>query len=97
MPQQSHPVTIRELAIYILEKEGYEYNPESLTGTDFYNARLSIFGGCIICGASLGAYNASPSKSGYWKCTDGCIDEDGWYDVEECYNDIMKYDDDVLI
>ena len=94
MSQQDHPVTIRELAIFALEHEGYEFDPQYLTGTDFFRVGLNMLGGCSVCGASIAAYNACPSKSNFWKCRDGCIDEDGWYDVEQCYIDIFEVKDD---
>jgi len=75
------PVTLLELGYYRLgipeEQQG------SLTGADFERAGLPIFGGCEVCGASVAAYNACPSKTGNIRCVHGCIDDLGWYDLDE--------------
>lgn len=76
------PITILELATFILGRE-------ASTGLDFYDAGLAMMGGCEICGASLAAYNACPSKSGFWRCRSGCIDDTGWTDLEEARQDIF--------
>ena len=41
-----------------------------------------MFGGCSVCGASITAYNACPSRRQYWCCED-CIGDDGYATVEE--------------
>lgn len=69
------PVTILEVAKHRLGRD-----PE--TGADFAEAGFQILGGCAVCGASIAAYNACPSRSGYWKCASGCIADDGWSTVE---------------
>lgn len=68
------PVTVLALASFRLGR------PAS-TGADFAEAGLPMLGGCAVCGASVAAYNACPSRSGYLKCAAGCIDGDG-YDTE---------------
>lgn len=75
----STPVTIRDLAIYrgAVEVDG------SINAAEFHKVGLNIMGGCGICNATLAAYNGCPSKSGSWKCLNGCIDGDGWDDVAE--------------
>ena len=47
------------------------------TGADFAEAGFAIMGGCAGCEASIAAYNAYPSTSGYWRCAD-CIGDDGF-------------------
>lgn len=37
---------------------------------------FQILGGCAVCHASLAAYNAYPSRYGYWACL-GCLDGAG--------------------
>lgn len=69
------PVTIMQLAEYRIGRE-------ATTGSDYAEACLPIMGGCEHCGATIAAYNAYPSKSGYLRCRN-CIDPDGWYTVEE--------------
>lgn len=44
---------------------------------------LPFFGGCQCCGASIVAYNACPSKSGYLKCASGCIGDTGYETCDE--------------
>lgn len=39
---------------------------------------LEILGGCEVCGASIAAYNACPSQTGYWRCSSGCIADEGY-------------------
>lgn len=70
------PVTIMQLAEHRLGR------PAS-TGGDFIEARLPIMGGCEVCGATVAAYNSCPSKSGYIRCANDCIGDDGWEDVVE--------------
>ena len=50
---------------------------------------LPFMGGCVECGATIACYNASPSKSGFLKCTRECIGDDGWDTVEEANADIF--------
>ena len=53
---------------------------------DFYTAEdclisgVDILGGCQRCAATLAAYNAYPSTSGYWRCAD-CIGDTGYATV----------------
>jgi hypothetical protein len=50
---------------------------------DFYTAEdclisgVDIIGGCQTCAATIAAYNAYPSTSGYWRCA-GCIGDTGF-------------------
>jgi hypothetical protein len=52
------------------------------TVEDFAGAGVEMIGGCQVCGATLGPYNAYPAKSGYWHCAD-CIGDDGFTTVEQ--------------
>jgi hypothetical protein len=73
-------VTIHELAIHRLRALGRigAEEPSGLSGADYAAVALEILGGCEICGASIAAYNACPSRSGYWRCANGCIADEGW-------------------
>ena len=71
-------ITIMELAQYRLGLEDADH----MTGADFQRANLDILGGCEICAASIAAYNAYPSRSGYWRCAD-CVGDDGFKTVQE--------------
>lgn len=66
------PITVLDLAVYRLGEA-----PERMTGADFEKAGLPIFGGCQHCEASIAAYNAYPSTTGYLRCAD-CIGDLGW-------------------
>jgi hypothetical protein len=48
----------------------------SYSGADIAAVGLAILGGCCRCAATIAAYNAYPSKNGYWMCGD-CIGEAG--------------------
>ena len=60
------PITILD---YVKSKAGEK---DSYPAADFFAAGVDILGGCEICAATIAAYNAYPSKSGYWRCGD-CI------------------------
>lgn len=79
------PITIRDLAIH----RGAHQNDGGINGAEFNRVGLAIMGGCIGCGASLAAYNAYPSKEGYWCCKD-CIGDSGWDDVQTANTDIFE-------
>jgi hypothetical protein len=70
------PITILD---YVKSQIGEK---DSYPAHDFYSVGVDITGGCEICGATLAAYNAYPSTSGYWRCAD-CIGTDGFTTVEE--------------
>jgi hypothetical protein len=70
------PVTVMEVASYVLGRD-------ASTGADFELAGMQIIGGCAVCHATLGAHDACPSRSGYWKCSDSCIGGNGYGSVRE--------------
>lgn len=76
------PITILDLAKHRLGRD-------AVSGGDFEEAGLPILGGCCVCHATVGAFNACPSKSGYLKCKNGCIDNDGFLTVEEANKEIF--------
>lgn len=79
-------ITILELAKHrgAKEKEG------SINGAEFHKVGLEFMGGCVVCGATLAAYNGCPSKEGYWVCKNGCSEEvECWDSVEEANKDIF--------
>jgi hypothetical protein len=47
------------------------------TVEDFLAAGVDMLGGCQLCGATIACYNAYPSVTGYWRCTD-CIGDLGY-------------------
>jgi predicted RNA-binding Zn-ribbon protein involved in translation (DUF1610 family) len=54
---------------------------------DFYSNGVEMLGGCEQCHATIAAYNAYPSRSGFWRCAD-CIGDSGFATVE----DFTRYD-----
>lgn len=71
-------VTILDLALH----RGVVESPEGrISGGEFERVGLPIMGGCEVCGATIGAYNAAPSKTGYLRCSNDCIADQGWTDV----------------
>lgn len=77
-------ITIHELAEYRMRQAGtLEEGQTTFSAADYYAAGLDILGGCEICSASIAAYNACPSRSGFWRCWNGCIGDDGYKTVEE--------------
>lgn len=74
------PITILQLA----EHRGAKADERgAINGEEFHRVGLAIMGGCQ-CTATIAAYNAYPSKSGYWRCED-CIEQagDGYDTVQE--------------
>ena len=52
------------------------------TAEDCLASGVDILGGCQGCHATIGGYNAYPSTSGYWRCSD-CIGDDGYATVAD--------------
>ena len=52
------------------------------TAEDCLASGVDILGGCQGCQATIAAYTAYPSTSGYWRCAD-CIGEDGYATVAD--------------
>ena len=52
------------------------------TAEDCLASGVDILGGCQGCHATIAAYNAYPSTSGYWRCAD-CIGNDGYATVAD--------------
>jgi uncharacterized Zn finger protein len=49
---------------------------------DFTSNGVEVVGGCERCPAVIAAYNAYPSRSGYWRCAE-CIEDTGYSTAEE--------------
>ena len=52
------------------------------TAEDCLASGVDILGGCQGCHATIAAYNAYPSTSGYWRCAD-CIGTSGYATVAD--------------
>lgn len=81
------PVTILQLAEFILGRPAEN-------GEDFAQAELPMLGGCEVCHATIAAYNACPSRTGYLRCAEGCIGELGYSSVEEARRDLFGWEPD---
>lgn len=82
----STPITILDLALH----RGAKAEPDgSINGAEFARVGLPLFGGCELCHASIAAYNACPSHSGYLRCTE-CIGSTGWTSVERANREIFE-------
>src|SRR5690349_6214214 len=73
------PITIVDYVRFQLGEQ------DSYTAEDFYSTGVDIMGGCEGCHATLAAYNAYPSTSGYWRCIH-CIGLTGFSTVEDFIN-----------
>lgn len=76
-PEPSLGITILDLALH----RGVKEVDGTISGSEFARVNLALLGGCENCHATLGAYNAYPSQSGYWRCED-CIGSGGFATVE---------------
>jgi ribosomal protein L37AE/L43A len=79
------PITILD---YVKSKAGEK---DSYSGEDFLRHGVEMLGGCEVCQATIAAYNAYPSKSGYWRCAN-CIGDTGFDTAEEFIKDEAKTD-----
>ena len=70
------PITILD---YIKSVVG---DKDLYTAEDCLTSGVDILGGCQSCHATIAAYNAYPSTSGYWRCAD-CIGDDGFATVAD--------------
>lgn len=75
-------------AITIADLAEFRLGRKAIHGGDFAEALLPIYGGCQICAASIAAYNAYPSKSGFIRCADH-IGNDGWENAKEANDAIL--------
>ncbi len=80
-------ITILELAKFRGAKEDAD---GGMNGAEIERVGLPFMGGCACCGACIAAYNASPSKSGYLKCTNDCIGDDGYETCEEANRELFE-------
>lgn len=75
------PITIMALASHRLGRFAE-------SGQDYVDVGLPMLGGCVGCHATIAAYNAYPSRSGYIACAE-CVGDAGWDSVEEANRDIF--------
>ena len=70
------PITILDYVKSVVGEKDI-YSPD-----DFYRSGVDILGGCQGCHATLAAYNAYPSTSGFWRCAD-CIGQSGFATITD--------------
>lgn len=73
-------ITILDIAI----AEGARQSEHGLDAREFERLGLPFFGGCQICGATLGPYNAHPGRNGFLigKC---CVEP------EDTFETVVEY------
>lgn len=78
MPEKK-PITILDLAIHLGAKpeEGGGYS-----GAELERVGFAIIGGCARCEATIAAYNAHPTTTGFWCCS-ACVGDSGFATVED--------------
>jgi hypothetical protein len=73
-------ITILDLAIH----RGAEPDEEGCySAAEIHRTGLPFMGGCELCGATIAAYNAAPSKSGFLRCAKECVEGAEYSTVEE--------------
>lgn len=80
-------ITVHDLAVHRGLTSTTD-EPDRFSGADYIKVGLPIMGGCEGCGATIAAYNAYPSKTGFLRCAD-CVDPYGYDTVEEANRDIF--------
>lgn len=65
----------------VLDIASAKLGREARNGADFDEVGLPIMGGCEVCGATVAAYNACPTRTGYLRCASGCVDDLGFRTV----------------
>ena len=85
MPEVFSPITIHELAIFRGMRDD---GTGQFSGGDYADVGLAIMGGCERCGATLAAYNAHPTRTGFWRCGD-CVGPHGYATAAEANADIF--------
>ena len=73
------PITILECAVAHGAKPGSD---GSFTVQAINTAGFHFIGGCSTCRATIAAYNAYPTKGGFWRCAD-CVGDNGFDTVEQ--------------
>lgn len=69
------PITLLDVA----KARGVQEDEKGMISmAEFRRVGVPMIGGCQICGATVAAYNSCPSKSGYIRCADGCIGDEGF-------------------
>lgn len=77
-----------KITIYDLIVAKLGLDPEttdSISGAQAEEAGFALIGGCVRCGATLGAHNGFPTRIGYWACRDCCPDDAGFSTPEEFF------------
>ena len=79
-------ITILDLAIH----RGAKVSEDgSINGAEIEKTGLPFMGGCCRCQATIAAYNAAPTTTGYIACASECAEGIGYATVEEANADIF--------
>jgi hypothetical protein len=70
------PITILDYVTSVVGPKDF------YTAEDCLTSGVDIIGGCQTCGATIAAYNAYPSTSGYWCCAN-CIGDTGFATITD--------------
>ena len=73
-------------------EKGAKQENGSICGSEFDRLGIPMLGGCNICGETIGAYNAFPSKDGFLKCRSCIHIAGGFTSAKEMEN--FKYEED---
>jgi hypothetical protein len=69
--------------LHVAEARGVKADADGcVNGAEFARVGVPMIGGCESCGATVAAYNAYPSRSGFIRCED-CVGGAGFEDVAE--------------
>ena len=80
------PITVYDLAKHLGAKED---GRGAMSGAEFARVGLPILGGCEVCGSTVSAANAYPSRTGFLRC-EACIGDNGYDTPEEADAEITK-------
>ena len=73
------PLTVLDIA----KARGVVDSGTGITMGQVEDVGLPFMGGCEICEATIGCFNAYPSKSGYLRCEDHIDNDSGFKTAEE--------------
>lgn len=82
----SQPITLFEYVAHIVGQK------DSYTLADHNEAGVPMIGGCVDCHATVGSYNACPTKRGFLACAEHTDPSDGFATVLELHSWMVESD-----
>jgi hypothetical protein len=67
----------------IAKAKGAEQVNGGINGGEFTRLGLPMIGGCVVCHATIAAYNSYPTTTGYLMCRDCVTEEVAFTTVED--------------